>query len=154
MSLSISVNISGDKEKIAGLKKLGQSLTMLQGAMNTIGKSLTDYSSTKVFASRGGILGDTWDDLSPAYKLLKAKQYPGRSPLVKTGHMQRSFAHEADDTSVTIFNEAEYFAYHQSNEPRSHLPRRAMMAVNNDIRTMVADIINYDINEKIRKAGL
>lgn len=155
MSLAVRINISGDKETITKLQKLGQSLVMLQGAMNDIGKELTDYYGNQVFASRGGIIGENWDDLSPVYKLSKAKKFPGRSPLVKTGAMQKSFIYEATHDSVTIANSADYFAYHQSDEPRtSNLPRRQMMKVTPDIKKLISQIIDQDINEKIKRAGL
>lgn len=154
MGLKISVTVTGVEENISKLKKLGQTMVLFDRAWNDIGTAVTAYVAGQVFASRGGVLDEGWPELDSEYALRKAKKYPGRSPLVLTGAMQKGFRHETDSHGVTIFNTQEYFAYHQSDEPRSRLPRRVMLKANDPIRNIVAQIIDKDIKTKIQKAGL
>lgn len=153
MSLSVHVILEADKVDDA-LSMLGQSLVMFEEAFDNIGKNLSDYFSGQVFASQGQILGDQWPELSEQYEAWKAVNYPGRPPLIRTGEMQDSFAYDSTDTSLTMFNTSDHFVYHQSTEPRTIIPRRAMMAVNDDVRSIIAYLFDQDINAKIARAGL
>lgn len=152
--LSITVKVSGTKEVKAKLRKLGQELYMLQSAMTAIGDSLSKYYRDVGFSSQGGVFGGQWPRLSPAYAARKAKEYPGRPILVKTGKMQRSFEYDAKQTYVKISNEAPQFIYHQSTAPRLKLPRRAMMGVNGAVKKTVNEIVKREINAKLRRTGL
>lgn len=154
MGLAIRVIVSGDKEMIDNLQKLGQSFVASKEAMEDIGTELASYFAGQVFVSRGGIIEEPWAELDSAYEIVKAKRYPGRSPLVRSGEMQGAFNYEADDMGVTIFNTSDHFSYHQSDEPRtSNLPRRVMMKANDDVKKIVAQIIDEDVVNKIKKAG-
>lgn len=171
MSLAIRVEVTGDQATIQGLDQLGSELVKMDVAMESIGESLTDYFAGQAFASQGGVYGEVWQALSETYQIYKAtghttldqkrwrdttntNTYPGRGPLVKTGDMQQGFDYEADSDSVTIFNDVEYFVYHQSDEPRdSNLPRRVMMAINDDVREIIMQIINAEVERKIKEAG-
>lgn len=152
--LQVSVTVSGTKEVQGKLRKLGQELYMLQGAMESIGESLSKYYRDVAFASQGGVFGAAWPRLSPQYAARKAKQYPGRSPLVRTGKMQRGFDYDASRNSVTIFNESDHFVYHQSTAPRKKIPRRQMIGVNTTVKNTVKVIMEKEIAAKIRRAGL
>jgi phage gpG-like protein len=150
----VTIKITGDQEAIGKLQKLGKSLIMFRSAMNEIGGELSDYFSQQVFASQGGAIGERWPRLSPAYQARKAKFYPGRGPLQRTGEMQKGFYHTSDEQSVTIKNRKKYFDYHQSTEPRSKIPRRPMMATTGEVKDIVARVLQADVTAKIRKAGL
>lgn len=152
--LQVTVVVSGNKEVQEKLKKLGQSFFMLRSAMDSIGDSLEKYYRDVAFTSQGGVFGAKWARLSPKYAARKAKKYPGRSPLVLTGKMQRGFDHEADNSSVRIYNESPHFVYHQSTAPRLKLPRRAMMGVNAPVRATIQKIMKNEIEAKIRRVGL
>lgn len=171
MALTMHVVISGDKEIISKLRKLKQSIFTFERAMKTIGEELTSYFSNQVFASQGGILGERWPALSEKYRIYKAtghttlnlarqkattnvNTYPGRGILVKTGEMKNSFVFEADNKSVFITNTSDHFPFHQSNESRSKLPRRVMMKTTPEIRQVVTQIVDDEIKNKIRAAGL
>ena len=119
-----------------------------------IGKEVTSYFSNQGFDSQGGVLGEKWPALSPAYKKYKAKKYGSVIPLVRTKAMKRGFVYDSDAESVTITNSAPYFAYHQSNEPRTKLPRRVMMKATPAVKTLVSGIIQDGLTNKIRSAGL
>jgi hypothetical protein len=153
MSLSVKITLQGEKVDHA-LDMLGQKLVMFEEAFDDIGENLTSYFSGQVYASQGQILGEEWPELSEKYEAWKSVNYPGRPPLIRTGEMQSSYNHESTDTSLTIYNESDHFAYHQSTEPRNVIPRRATMAVNEDVRSIIAYIFDQDIRRKIGSVGL
>ena len=151
--LQIEVTVTGSKEIQQRLTKMGRDLYMLRSAMNAIGENLGKYYRDVGFASQGGVFGAKWPRLNPRYAAYKAKKYPGRSPLVRTGQMQRSFEYEADNNSVTIFNASPHFVYHQSSAPRVKIPRRASMGINNQVRATIGAIVQKEIQAKITRAG-
>lgn len=148
--LSMSITIRGSKETKAKLKRLGSSLYELKPEMADIGAKAAEYYSNQGFASQGGVFGARWAALSPRYAAIKAKLYPGRGMLVRTGKMQDSFTYAASNNQVIVGNSAPYFKYHQSTLPRSKMPRRASMGVNDPVRQMVRTIIEAGIRKKLR----
>lgn len=152
MNLSIQVKITGSDRVRRKMTKLGSSLYNFKDAMNQIGRDGSRYFQGTAWQSQGGVYGNKWDALSANYASRKAKRYPGRGPLEKTGTMRRSFDHEATRSSVVIGNTTPYFEYHQSSAPRSKIPRRQMIGVSSGFKSIVRDIIQEDIKKKIRNA--
>lgn len=103
---------------------------------------LKDIFSTDVFSTEGGVIEEEWPQLSPAYAHRKARLYPGKGILEATGAMRASFMTLWKPDQAMIWNEAAYFKYHQSNEPRHVLPRRAMMKLADAQRELVVRIFN------------
>lgn len=156
MSLSLRIEVTNDKQVIAKLKRLGFDLKEFPEAMKEIGKALARYYSGPAFLSQGGVFGQKWASLSPAYQAYKAKEYRAfaNSILVRgTGadSMQNEFEYVATKTEVVIGNRAPYFKYHQSAAPRTKIPRRQMMGVNDPVRDIVRDIIDEDVKKKLEK---
>lgn len=139
----VVVSISGDREVMAKLQKLGNGVLNLQRPMTDIGDYLTGFFSGQVFASRGQVIGERWKPLNPRYAAQKAQRWPGRPPLIRTGLMQRSFKKNAGRMSVEVFNRAPHFDYHQGGTRR--LPARVMMKVDQTRERRIVDIINADI---------
>lgn len=149
MGLSVTVKIIGAQEEIARLQALGSSFTDFSAAMKIIGKDLKNYYKDDVFASEGGLLGSPWQGLSKRYALRKAKTYPGKSILVATGNLKKSFSYSTTKNSVLITNKAPYFKYHQSTLPRKKMPFRPMLGVNSEVEGIVHKIIDADVKRKI-----
>ncbi|PYE13342.1 virion morphogenesis family protein [Williamsia limnetica] len=120
--------------------------------MDAVGRATINYFSGQVFASRGDTIngGQRWQRLNDSYAAQKAKDYSGRPVLVRTGHMQSSFKHKADDSSVVVRNTAKYFPYHQSSAPRTKLPRRVMIGVYQGMQADVTATIAAALSKKIR----
>lgn len=150
--MQISIIITGSKETRAKLERLGRAILIMPDAMNDIGERLTRYYSTVGFLSQGGVFQQRWKPLSTNYALRKARMYPGRPPLVKTGKMMSGFRYESAPTQVRIFNRMPYFAYHQSTDPRTKIPFRPMMGINSAIKRDVGDAIKRHIENKLRTA--
>lgn len=146
----ISVTITGDKEVLAHLRKVGNGVINLRQPMSEIGRDLTGFFSGQVFASRGGIIGESWAKLSPAYARYKAKTYPGRPPLVRTGEMQRSFKSRATATSVEVYNTAKHFDYHQLGTRK--MPARVMMKVDEPRLKAIHDTVDRYVQSLVGAA--
>ena len=98
---------------------------------------LTSIFSTDVFETEGAAIDEQWAPLSRAYALRKQKKYGDVGILEATGDMKDSFQSSFDPTSAAIWNTAIYFKYHQSNQPRSKIPRRVMMKLTDSLKEMV-----------------
>lgn len=152
--LQVTVKISGDKEEIAAIQKLGDKLTDFTQAMKIIGNDLKNYYGGQdgipgqVFGSEGGILGERWASLSPVYQTWKGKHYPGKGILVASGELMSNFVATSDKNSVTITNPTKYFEYLQLGTRR--MRARPMLRVNGDVEKIVGDAIDNDVREKVR----
>lgn len=106
------------------------------------------------FVHKGALLGEEWQALNAKY--LQWKQKNGYSPniLVKTGRMMKSFKQRASPYDVEIWNTADYFAFHQSNKPRSRLPRRVMMKLTFKLRQDIVRIFQTAVQSKLQERGL
>lgn len=122
---------------------------------------------------RLGFIAKEIDDFTPALDssantLLKSfdnnfesrgKNYGGWQPrkivsswplMEKTGEMRASFDKAVTRTQAVLFNVDPIFKYHQSNKPRTRLPRRVMMMIDKQSKTeivkhfqeMVGDILS------------
>lgn len=98
---------------------------------------LKDVFSRDVFSTEGRVIGEQWQRLSPYTVAQKARQGYPLDILVRTGAMKKSFVTEVGKDFATIGNTAEYFKYHQSNQPRHKIPRRVMMKLANNQKEQV-----------------
>lgn len=160
MAVTVHATITGTEQEIAKLQRFGVKLHDFSRAMQQIGDLAVKYYSTYPFNSNGGVFGTPWPALNPIYAKRKAvgvlhglnkgkDAYPGRNILVRTGVMQGSFIATPDQQSVTISNTAPYFKYHESTEPRTKIPYRPMLEINNDVKGIIEQVIKQDIQDKI-----
>lgn len=131
MALQLSWSIEGEKQLSRRLRGISSDVRNLRTPFTQAAKHLTKTYSNDVFRTRGGAIDERWKRLSPATVAAKARKgYPNPSqPLVATGEMKNAFNYRAEDDYAMIWNEAEYFKYHQSRRPREHVPRRVMMKI-------------------------
>lgn len=151
--LELTLEAIGEAKINNMLSDLGLDLRNLRGAMNEVGRESIKYFSGNVFANRGATIngGQRWQRLSDAYAAQKARTYPGRPVLVRTGKMQRSFKYDSTGMSVTIRNDDPKFKYHQSDETRYLLPRRVMLGVYANMQRDVTRTIALAISRKIKE---
>ncbi|WP_160665170.1 hypothetical protein [Pseudarthrobacter sp. ATCC 49987] len=145
------ITVQGDDELIQRLKKFGVSVLDLSASMDKTGRYLTGFFSGEVFASRGGIIGRPWPALHSNYAAFKARTFPGRPPLIRSGLMNRSFKHKSTKLSASLWNEAEYFKYHQDGRG---VPERVMMLVDDRRERMVVQFVADDIAGKMSTSGV
>ena len=122
---TFSIKVQGGDELASRMRKFGNSVLDLSDSMEQIGDYFDDFFSGQVFASRGQVIGEPWARLNNNYAAWKARKFPGRPPLIRTGLMQRSFKHRSTRLSVSLWNEAEYFDFQQDGT--SNMPARVLM---------------------------
>lgn len=149
MALSITINISGTQEELNKLAKLKGGLRDFTTAMRTVGDLMVKYYAGKGYASQGGVFGVVWPSLNPVYARRKAISYPGRGILEASGTMKRSFDATSTSDSVSVTNTAPYAIYHQSTEPRTKMPYRPIMRINDDVKDIVRAVLQQDIQKKL-----
>lgn len=147
----VSIKLENAKQIEAMLTGLGLDMKDLRGAMADVGTSAKKFFGGQVFASRGEVIGESWQRLNDKYAAQKARKWPGRPLLIRTGLMQRSFSYSTTPMSVTVTNTAPYFKYHQSSETRYILPRRAMIGVSTTMQSDVTNIIAVALAKKIQQ---
>lgn len=148
---TLTVEIKGGKELARKLGRFGMDILDLSDSMNQSGRYLSRFFAGEVFASRGRVIGKPWPQLHPSYAVYKAEQWPGRPPLIRTGLMNRSFKHSAERLGAELWNEAEYFDYHQDGRG---VPQRVMMAVDDTRAQRVGDFVADDIEKKMEYIGV
>lgn len=148
--MQIAITIRGDKATIQKLEKMGQSFFNFKSEMEEIGTLVKLYAAGQAMASQGGVFNAKWPALSPKYAVWKAKHFPGRGPLIRSGNMSRRYEFSAKEQSVTIRNAADYFRWHQTGT--STMPQRLSLAVNDIQKRMMVQIIDAGVKRKIERA--
>lgn len=146
-----SVIIEGGPELAIKLRKYGTSILDLSKSMDKTGAYLSKFFSGEVFASRGGVIGERWPALNDNYAAWKARRWPGRPPLMQTGLMNSSFKHKSTKLTASLWNEAEYFEYHQEGRG---VPQRTMMKVDQQRERRIVEYIAEDLATKQGQAGV
>jgi phage gpG-like protein len=135
--LNLNFEIEGEKQVSRRLERVGDEVQNWYPAFRDIGEDLTGFFSGEVFDTQGAVFGEPWQPLSESTKRQKAKKGYPMTPLIRTGTMRKSFKSTATPKWVQVYNTTDYFKYHQSNKPRSKLPRRVMMKLDEIRRQMV-----------------
>jgi hypothetical protein len=149
MALKVQVTISGDKQVIAKLRRLGDSLSDWSATLNNTGDYLMDIYSRLNFETQGGISGARWAELSPKYELWKAKNYPGRGILERTGALRKGFEMSVSPKKLEIINSVEYAFRHQEGKGP---PVRKLINVNPAIKDQIINIFRDGIKQKLSLA--
>lgn len=148
---ALSFSIEGEKQLSRNLLILADRIQDWTPAFRETASSLKAVFEEDVFKTQGGAIGEHWSPLSAAYAHKKAQMYPGKGILEATGRMKSGFMAEFKSNYAKVWNEVEYFKYHQSNKPRSKLPRRVMMKLDNSQKTMVIKIFQSYFHEIVNK---
>ena len=147
----INVSIQGDKELVGKIRSFVSGQLDLTRSMGATGLYLTRFFGGEVFASRGGVIGRRWPQLNENYAAWKARRWPGRPPLIRTGLMNRSFKHKSTQLTTSLWNEATYFDLH--NEGRG-VPQRVMMRVDQEREARIVKFIVSDLTTQMDQKGL
>jgi phage gpG-like protein len=148
-SLKVEFSIAEAENLIRGLEaRLGD----LSPAMAAIGEYML-LRTRERFDGEVAPDGTAWQPL--ASETIASKQRrktnPGRRARVRAGAtdiLKESFllrdtiAYDADSTSVRVGTPQEYGVYHQSDEPRSKIPRRAFLGVNAEDLVEIDEIVS------------
>lgn len=152
MSFQLAWSIEGEQQLLRNLRGVSESMGDWTGAFRKTVRDLKRVFANEVFTTEGQAIEETWSPLTPQYLAEKRKAGFTGGTLVRTGKMQKAFKSQFNPNSGTVWNAVKYSKYHQSNKPRSsNLPRRAIMKLGNDQKTMVVKIFHTHFINKIRK---
>ena len=140
MALYLSWTIEGDVQLSRRLLFLSDAIKDWTEAFEDTASYLLEVFGDAVFESEGREIGEAWLPLSSWYAVTKQARYPGSGLLVATGLMKESFNALIQPNQLQIINQVDYFKYHQSNLPRTRLPRRAMMGLADEQKTSIVRI--------------
>jgi phage gpG-like protein len=146
---SISWEIEGEKQLSRKLLLMASRVKDWTPAFEQTAYELKNLFSQDVFATEGAVINEHWAPLSKAYAYQKAKKYPGKGILEATGKMRNGFMTLWRPDMAAVWNEVEYFKYHQSNKPRTKLPRRVMMKLDIRQREQVVKIFHTHFSQVV-----
>jgi len=147
--MQLNIKVEGSEAFIAKLRVITGGFKNWADEFSTMGEYLVKYYSQYPFFTEGEVFGERWPELAESTVKEKAKDYQNRPMLIRTKLMSSSFAFSSSSSTLLIYNSADYFAYHQSSEPRTKLPRRAMMAVNKEIVNEIRNIMVTGIRRRM-----
>lgn len=151
--MNITITISGDKEVIKKLGNLEKIFGSWRGELKDSTDFMKKYYSTRVFDLEGQMFGNRWAPVRPVYDTFKRTHALLFGTLQFSGKMQGSFDSSVTDTEGEVSNSASYFVYHQSSAPRSKLPRRRMIGIDDTQKKYVLQVFRKGVTSKIKQAG-
>lgn len=141
MGFNLSFNIEGEQQISRTLLLMASKVKDWSPAFQDTAITLKNIFQNDVFETQGEVIEENWSPLKKAYALQKAKKYPGKGILEATGNMRAGFMTLWRPDMAMVWNQVEYFKYHQSNQPRSsNLPRRVMIKLAEIQREQVVKI--------------
>lgn len=150
--LYITWEIEGRREMSRRLENVRVETDDFQPAFRKSVRDLKRYYSGPVFQSQGGVIGEPWPPLSPFTLADKARKgFGGQPTLVRTGSMKGGFETEAKKKYGVVWNSTDYFKYHQSRRPRTKIPRRPMMKLDEWSRQTVIQNFRQHLARAVRK---
>lgn len=153
--LNVQVTITGDKETIFKLKKLGNELSNWRPELEQVADYLENFYKGPVFETQGAIFGERWVALNPFYELWKRKNYPGRGILEATGKMRKNWQRKVNDSRMVLANMTPYAKYHQQPDGpgKGIMPKRVIIKFDDKNKKYVVNIFKNAIINKIANAA-
>lgn len=151
----ISLTVEGDLVVDRLLKGIEDRARDLSPAWPAVVKAFQEITA-KAFASEGASTGAPWRPLAESTQRDRARKgFPPAHPILeRTGTLKRAltmgegaFVSSTPSTLRYLVSAeaAGYFKYHQSNRPRTRLPRRAPVLFTADDRTAIVHPIRLYI---------
>lgn len=141
MPVVLEADLEGEKQLSRRLLIVSDGISDWRDPLTNIAGELHNAIDSN-FDSRGGLFGG-W---APA-----AFDY-GHPLMEDSGELRENFQDEIGSDFVKITNPTPYFPYHQSNQPRSKLPRRVMMKLDQQRKTFITKAFQEHIVNTIRNS--
>ena len=163
MASDIVITIRGDKETIANLNEMTNSLSDMTLPLSEASSSYLNVISSN-FISNGQVFGEPWPPLSKATiaekkrLMAEGKAIAVEKPLVRTGLLSKSFDYRITKNHARIYNEVDYANVHQEGATVQYhgrsckVPRRVLMKVDAEIILMVAKIFETWVRGVVAEA--
>lgn len=137
--IDVSFSVEGDIEVISMFEAAGSRARNLRAPFRRVGEMMLGVIDQN-FAGRGSVWGK--------WKRRLRAPLDGHPLLEDSGDMRTGFRDKVGRDYVELSNTQDQFKYHQSKRPRStRLPRRIMMAVEEDQRREVMKILQEHVME-------
>ena len=150
--LTIQWSVENERQLSRRLQNVRVETSDFSAAFKRSTEQIRDRAAGPVFETQGAVIGEPWPPLSAFTVADKAaKGYGGQPPLVRTGTMQGSFRANHDKLGGVVWNDASYFKYHQSRRPRTRLPRRVMMKLDEFNRQVVVKSLQDHLRKAMRR---
>lgn len=139
--ITLSVDIEGEKQLSRKLLTASSGIGDFKRPLFRIGAEVRGSIDTN-FSGRGSLFG----------RWLPRKDNLPHPILEKTSRMRRNFKQNLGPDYVEIYNPTPYFKYHQSNKPRTKIPRRVMMKIDEQRRVFIQKEFQKHIMDTIRSS--
>lgn len=129
---NLNFAFDGDQQVGRTLTGLMDTIADAREPLDAIGNRIAAFEERQ-FSSQGGYGSGGWSPLSPRYAAWKAKHYPGKPILQRTGELKasltsRPFGIDEVDLKTAVFGTGlPYSAYHQHGTDR--MPMRKPLEV-------------------------
>lgn len=154
----ISLSQTGLEDVFAMLKRVE---TFCADPITPVKEELTQWFrdvEARTFTSQGASgRSGSWPGLDPRYAAQKARRYPGRTILERTGRLRASLQVETSDSIVessvgrlVLGTRVPYARYHQRGDG---VPRRAPIDVTNRDAAQAMAIVRRRLEANIRKGA-
>jgi len=151
MPFDLHYEIEGDVQIMRRFRGLETSISDWSKTFRKVGIYLRNFFSGPVFKTEGAVFSEKWAPLKPS--TLKVRKYKGKPILQQTGALMKSFDYIYKAREVLVFNHlmSSYGKYHQSNQPRTKLPRRVMMKLDEKRKQMIVKQFHKDLLNKVNE---
>lgn len=146
MPFQLSFTIQGEQQLSRRLRIVADGIRDFSDPFKSTAAYLMD-AFQQSFDYQGRNIGVAWPPLKESTLKQKAKNYPGAPMLVRTGALKSGFMQQYATDHAKVWNSVNYFKYHQSNQPRSRLPRRQMMNLNENIKESIVKFFHEYIHK-------
>jgi phage gpG-like protein len=158
MAVEVYFEVDGEVQLARALSRFGENVKDLRPAFNQI-SSLFYNIEKKQFTSEGSYGSGGWKALSPKYAEWKARNYPGKPILQRSGRMMSSLTGQTGDTVremgplwLRLGTSVYYAFFHQRGT--KYMPKRKPIELTEiDKRNWVKAVQRFLVN-MAREKGL
>jgi phage gpG-like protein len=156
--LRFTFEVDGVEQISRGFSRFADGVRDLSPAWNDIAKDFHDVEA-KQFESEGSSGSGGWRPLSPRYAAWKARHYPSRGILVRTGTLRGSLTGKNEGyierkapLELTLGTAVSYAAAHQRGTRR--MPRRPIIELNEGDKRRWSKFVQATLVQRAKESGL
>jgi phage gpG-like protein len=148
--IKMQISLTGVKEFEGKLDRMRNVVKDFTPELRDIGEWYIDFVTNDVFETEGGVYGSSWKPLNSKYAKDKAKKYPGRGILEKTGFMRTHWKLYTASQYALIENQADYAIYHQNGTSR--IPQRMFVKLDRQRQDHIATMFREGVLKRLQGA--
>jgi phage gpG-like protein len=148
--IKMEISVTGVKELAGSIGQMRNVVKDFTPELRDIGRWYIDFVTNDVFETEGGVYGSSWKSLNSKYAVDKAKKYPGRGILERTGFMRTHWKLYTAAQYALIENQADYAIYHQNGTSR--IPQRMFMKLDRQRQNQIITMFREGILKRIQNA--